>query len=437
MKSAERDIPTASPSRLHRGFARSRGEALFPTRVARRSVGGAVRRTLSGPLGQDTLIASLLTTASLIGLLVHLHVDLPEGGTDAMNRTLDTQGIILALLQTVPLAWRRVAPVIVLAVCSSAMFLFFFLGYLPSFASFGFLLALYTVAAHRDRPISIPAALASAAVVLMLLIGSKEPFELDAMFAEGLIVGAVWFIGDGLRTKRTQVISLEDRAARLEHEREEATQKAVAEERQVIARELHDMVAHNVSVIVAQSAAAQRVMDTDPEEGRFALRSIEDSGREALVEMRRLLGLLRTDHDRPDARDPQQGLDDIGTLLSQVREAGLHVSLTVEGTPRPLPAGLDLSAFRIVQEALTNVLKHAGAASAAVEIRYERSSLHLTISDNGSGFVEGDPDALRARYGHLGMGERVGLFGGSLRVGPRLGDGYEVVVALPLDTDPT
>jgi signal transduction histidine kinase len=435
MKSVQRDIPTASPSRPSRGIARSRGEALFQTPVARRSVGDRVRRTLSGPLGQDTLIASLLTTASLVGLLVHLHVDLPEGGTDVVNPPLDTLGLVLALLQTVPLVWRRVAPVVVLAVCSVAMFLFFFFGYLPSFASFGFLLALYSVAAHRDRRISIPAALASAAVVLLILISSREPLELDAIFAESLVVGAVWFIGDGLRSKRSQVTSLEDRATQLEHEREEAAQRAVAEERRVIARELHDMVAHNVSVIVAQSAAAQRVMDTDPEEGRFALRSIEDSGREALVEMRRLLGLLRTDHDRPDVREPQQGLDDIGTLLSQVREAGLHVGLTVEGTPRSLPAGLDLSAFRIVQEALTNVLKHAGPATAAVRIRYERSSLHLTISDNGSGLAERDPDPLRARFGHLGMRERVGLFGGSLRVGPRLGDGYEVVVSLPLDTD--
>ncbi len=112
-------------------------------------------------------------------------------------------------------------------------------------------------------------------------------------------------------------------------------------------------------------------------------------------------------------------------------------SLTVEGTPRPLPAGLDLSAFRIVQEALTNVLKHAGPATATVRIRYERSRLHLTISDDGSSPVERDPDPLRARYGHLGMRERVALFGGSLRVGPRLGDGYEVVVSLPLDADPT
>jgi signal transduction histidine kinase len=437
MKSAERDLGTLSQARIDGDLARPRTGGLFAPSAPRRYVDGAILRVLSRPIGQDTLIALLLTTASLIGLLVHLHVDLPEGGADRSNRPLDTLGVVLALLQTVPLTWRRVAPVVVLAVCSSAMFLFFYLGYLPSFASFGFLLALYTVAAHRERRISVPAALGSAAVALMLLIGSREPFELDVIFAEGLVIGAVWFIGDGLRTKRTQVSTLQDRATRLEHEREEAAQKAVSEERRVIARELHDMVAHNVSVIVAQSAAAQRVIDAQPEEGRIVLRSIEESGREALVEMRRLLGLLRTDHDRPDVRDPQRGLDDLAGLLSQVREAGLAVGLTVEGTPRPLPAGLDLSAFRIVQEALTNVLKHAGAGSTSVRIRYERSSLHLTISDDGSGPVEGDPDPLRARYGHLGMRERVGLFRGSLRVGPKPGGGYEVAAALPLDADPT
>ena len=400
------------------------------------SGGGAFRRAISDPLVQDTLIAASLTAASLVGLLVHLHLDIPEGATDTTNRTLDTLGLALALLQTVPLVWRRVAPVAVLAVCSIAMFFFFFLGYLPSFASFGFLLALYTVAAHRDRRISIPAAVASAVVVLLILFESREPIELDAIFAEGLVVGAVWFIGDGLRVKRSQVISLEDRATRLEHEREEAALRAVAAERRVIARELHDMVAHNVSVIVAQSAAAQRVFDADPEEGRVALGSIEDSGREALVEMRRLLGLLRTDDDRPDVRAPQPGLNDLEALLSQVREAGLPVTLMVEGTPRPLPAGLDLSAFRIVQEALTNVLKHAGPASAAVVIRYGESVLDLKISDDGWGSGTEDPDPLRARYGHLGMRERVGLFHGHLRVGPRLGGGFEVVASLPLDADP-
>jgi signal transduction histidine kinase len=395
-----------------------------------------VRRAISGPLTQDTIIALLLTVASLIGLWSHLQVDLPEGAGEA-DGGLDAIGIILALLQTVPLIWRRVAPVAVLAVCSTAMFMFFLLGYLPSFASFGFVLALYTVAAHRDHRVSIPAAIASATVMLMILVVSEEPIEIDTIFAEVVIVGAVWFIGDGLRAKRSQVITLEDRATRLETEREEAAQKAVAEERRVIARELHDMVAHNVSVIVAQAAAAQRVYDVRPNEGRTALHSIEDAGREALVEMRRLLGLLRTDHDRPDVRDPQQGLDDLDTLLSQVREAGLPVELRVEGTPRPLPAGLDLSAFRIVQEALTNVLKHAGPARAAVVIRYGDDRLDLTITDDGRDFDDEDGEPWRARYGHLGMRERVGLFRGELRVGPRRGGGYEVVASLPLNAEPT
>jgi signal transduction histidine kinase len=393
-----------------------------------------LRRACSEPLVQDALIASLLTAASLVGLLAHLHLDLPEGAIESRNRALDLLGVALALLQTVPLVWRRVAPVAVLAVCSIAMFLFFLLGYPPSFASFGFLLALYTVAAHRNRRISIPAAIASASVALMILIVLREPIEFDAFFAEGLVVGAVWFIGDGLRLKRSQVISLEDRATQLEREREEAAERAVAQERRLIARELHDMVAHNVSVIVAQSAAALRVYDRDPGAGRAALRSIEDAGREALVEMRRLLGLLRTADDRPDVRDPQRGLRDLGTLLSQVREAGLPVTLTVEGTPRPLPVGLDLSAFRIIQEALTNVRKHGGPATASVVVRYGRSSLDLTIADDGCGSAA-EEDPFRARYGHLGMRERVGLFGGQLEVGPKPTGGYEVSVRLPLEAD--
>jgi signal transduction histidine kinase len=405
-------------------------------RVAHGTFAGLLQRPISDPLVQDTLIATLLTSASLLGLLVHLNVDLPEGGGDAPGRGLDALGIGLALLQTVPLAWRRVAPVAVLAVTGTAILMFFAYGYVPSFASFGFLLALYTVAAHRDRRISVRAAIASAVLFLTILAIGKEAFELDAIFSEFLLVGAVWFIGDGLRIKRGQVTRLEDRATRLEREREEAAEKAVAEERRVIARELHDVVSHNVSVIVAQSAAAQRVFDGHPEEGRAALRSIEDSGRAALVEMRRLLGLLRTDDDRPQSRITPHGLDGIELLLSQVRDAGLRVELTVEGTPRRLPAGLDLSAFRIVQEALTNVLKHARPASAAVMIRYGESSLDLEILDDGWDVDVDDGDPSRAKYGHLGMRERVGLFGGQLRVGPRLGGGYGVVASLPLDPEP-
>jgi signal transduction histidine kinase len=382
-------------------------------------------------------VAIALTVAALIGMLAHLHVDLPEGGGDSGYRSADALGVALVLLQTLPLIWRRKAPVLVFCVCSAAMIAFFLLGYFPSFASFGFVLALYSVAAHRERTISIPAMLAAGTVVFGILIATGESVEIDTIFVEGIVVGAVWFIGDGLRVKRGQVVTLEDRATRLEREREQAAQRAVAEERRVIARELHDMVAHNVSVIVAQAGAAQRVYESRPEEGRSALRSIEESGREALVELRRLLGLLRTDQDRPDVRDPQQGLGDLEVLLAQVREAGVPVELRIEGSPRPLPAGLDLSAFRIIQEALTNVLKHAGPARAEVRIRFEDDRVQLMITDDGWGADAVERDPARARYGHLGMRERVSLFRGELRVGPRPGGGYEVAASIPTDAEPS
>lgn len=401
-------------------------------RAARGPRGGGA---LSSPLVQDALIASLLTAVSLVGLLEDLELDLPADGKEARHRTVDTLGFVLALLQTVPLVWRRRVPVAVLAVSTSAMFLYFTLGYPPSFASLGVLLALFTVATYRARRISIPAAIATGGAVLSILVVSTDPIAIDTVLAGCVVVGAVWFIGDGLRVKRCQLVLLEDRAARLEGEREEAALRAAIHERRVIARELHDVVANNVSVIVAQSAAAQRVFDADPEEGRSALNSIEGSGRDALIEMRRLLGLLRTDDARPDGRDPRRALDGVEALLAQVREAGLPVELTVQGQPRPLPPALELSAYRIVQEALTNVMEHAGHARATVTIHYGTSSLDLTIADDGLGSVAGNADPGSTTYGHLGMRERVGIFKGQLRVGPRRSGGYEVVASLPLDTD--
>ncbi len=427
MNRAEREPPRA-------GLRERRSLEASGTPLSEVAVAGP--RRLSDPFIQDTIIASLLTVASIVGLLENLQFDLPEGGTDARHRTLDTLGFSLALMQTVPLAWRRVAPVAVLTVSASAMFVYVALGYLPSFATFGFLLALYTVAAHRERRISIPAALASGGVVLAILSMSRLPVELDRIFADFVVVGAVWFIGDGLRVKRGQVRSLEDRATRLERDREAAALRAAAQERRVIARELHDVVANNVSVMVAQSAAAQRVFDADPEEGRTALSSIEGSGRDALAEMRRLLGLARTDDDRPGEGHPRQGLHDIESLVAEVRSAGLPVELVVEGEPRPLPPGLELSAFRIVQEALTNVMEHAGPARATVTIGFGASALDVTIADDGRRPVAGGADPVRTRYGHLGMRERVGFFDGHLRVGPRRGGGYEVVASLPLESDP-
>jgi signal transduction histidine kinase len=392
---------------------------------------------------QDSLVAGVLTATSLVGVLVHLHVDLPEGGEDVTVRSLDALGLVLILLQTVPLAWRRRAPVLALAVTMTALFVYSVDGYFTSFAALGFLVALYTAAAYRERSVSIPAGIAAAFVVLLILLMQKEPVEPDAVLAECLFVGAAWFLGDGLRIRRGQVLMLEDRASRLEREREERADRAVTEERRVIARELHDVVAHNVSVIVAQAGAAQRISGSQPREALAALGSIEHAGREALVEMRRLMGLLRPDAERVTKRTPQPGLDELDALVEQVGEAGVPVLLTVEGEPRPLPVGLDLSAYRIVQEALTNVLKHSHPSRVDVVVRYRPRSLELTITDDGAGPhepappIEGvdDDGAPRIRYGHLGMHERVALFGGELSAGPVADGGYRVWATLPTDEE--
>jgi signal transduction histidine kinase len=384
------------------------------------------------PLVQDTLIAVLLTAASLVGVVTHLQVDIPEGGSDVNGRGLDTLGIGLILLQTIPLMWRRRAPVLVLSMTAASLFLFSLLGYFRSLAAFGFLVALYTVAAHRERRTSIPAGTACVVVVFLILLMGKEALEPDALIAEYLFVGAAWFLGDGLRIRRGQVLLLEDRATRLERDREEQTQRAVAAERRVIARELHDVVAHNVSVIVAQAGAAQRIFGSQPEEALTSLGAIEHMGREALVEMRRLMGFLRTDTDQEATRSPQPGLNNLEALVGQVRETDIPVMLRIEGIPRAVPAGLDLSAFRIIQEALTNIVKHAGPARAEVVVRYGESRLELMIADDGSGPTS-DPDSTRPRYGHLGMRERVALFGGELRVGAGPRGGYQVEASLPLD----
>jgi signal transduction histidine kinase len=422
----------SSRSRISTTISGLEGSAIGATIV---SFVRAAASALTKPGVQDGLVAAAVTGTSLVGVMVQLHVDLPEGGGDVTQRSLDAFGIVLVLLQTVPLAWRRRAPVLLLCVTSAAMFLYFELGYLPSFASLGFLVALYTVAAYRDRRTSVLACIGAIVVVLLILAIGREPVDPDAVIGELLIVGGAWSLGDGVRSRRGQVMRLEDRASRLEREREERAAQAVAQERRVIARELHDVVAHHVSVIVAQAGAARRIFGSHPELAPPALDAIDHIGREALVEMRRLMGFLRTEAELAAARSPQPGLRNVDVLLAQVREAGVPVTISIEGDAVPLPAGLDLSAFRIIQEALTNVLKHAGPARADVVIRYEESALVLIVVDDGPGSVRNGSHASPG-YGHLGMRERVALFGGQLRVGHRPRAGYEVLATLPLDREP-
>ncbi len=222
---------------------------------------------------------------------------------------------------------------------------------------------------------------------------------------------------------------LEDRASQLEREREERARVAVAEERARIARELHDVVAPSVSVIVVQAQATQRLIDGEQYEVRQALGSIETSGRQALVELRRMLGILRRSGEEP-ALSPQPGLRHLDALIEQFRESGLPVELSVEGEAKPLSPGMDLTSYRIVQEALTNTLKHAGPARAWVAVRYQGEEVELEVIDDGAGTGQGGGSG----HGLIGMHERVGLYGGTLKSGKREGGGYFVRARLPLNT---
>jgi signal transduction histidine kinase len=217
------------------------------------------------------------------------------------------------------------------------------------------------------------------------------------------------------------------RARMAEREREVAAREAVVEERARIARELHDAIAHNVSMMVVQAGAERRVLAPEQSSTREVLETVEQIGRGALTEMRRLVGMLRSDAGDPLAPNP--GLRDVSTLVAQVREAGLPVELAVEGEPRELPVGLELSAYRIVQEALTNALKHAGDAHATVRIVYGPDSLELEIVDDGSGAAA---PVASGGHGLVGMRERVALYGGRFEAARRAGGGFAVKVLLPV-----
>jgi signal transduction histidine kinase len=237
-----------------------------------------------------------------------------------------------------------------------------------------------------------------------------------------------WVTGIGLRRRTEHAAALEERAILLEQRRDEEARIAVAEERARIARELHDVVAHSVSVMTVQASGVRRLLKPEQEREREALETVERTGREALAEMRRLLGVLR-ESDGSAELAPQPGLAHLDELIEQVRGSGLPVEVTVAGDRKPLPPGVDLSAYRIVQEALTNVRKHAGRASASVELRYRADRLELEIANDGSSVVRTDGSG----HGLHGMRERAQVCGGTLEAGPRPEGGFAVRATLPLD----
>jgi signal transduction histidine kinase len=238
-----------------------------------------------------------------------------------------------------------------------------------------------------------------------------------------------WFAGRALATRAEQTRILRARVAEAEQARAETAQRAAAEERARIASELHDVVAHSVSVMVVQSSGVRRLLKEDQHRERDALLSVEQIGRQALTEMRRMLGVMRTGEEAPASLTPQPGLQHLDHLIAQVVEAGLPVTLRVEGERPQLPPGVDLSAYRIVQEGLTNALKHAPGSRAEVIIRFDDNKVNLEIADDGTEVAVEDG----LGHGLVGMRERVALYGGTLEAGPREGGGYVLRAELPLE----
>ncbi|GGO25125.1 two-component sensor histidine kinase [Microbispora rosea subsp. aerata] len=386
------------------------------------------------PLVSDSILAVVLTAASLWWILA---TGPAEAGwlPSAPPRPADALNLALAAACTLPVALRRSRPlVLAVAVCVPETALNM-LHYDPGLSAVGKLVLLYSVAAYRGLALSLIALV----VFLFDYVAGAAAGILAPSWTDHVIVTAVlllcWVCGRAVRLRRAYLAELVQRADRLERAREADTRAARAEERSRIARELHDVVAHHVSVMTVQAAAARKMLDVKPDVARDALTAIEEMGRTAMAEMRSIVGVLRT--DGPAERGPQPGMDDLPALVEQMREAGLRTELSIEGERRSLPPGVDLAAYRLVQEALTNSLRHAGpAARAWVTVRHEPNELTVHVEDDGRGAAEESLRIGGKGHGLVGIRERVALYGGVLRIGPRIGGGFEVHARFPLKHSP-
>jgi signal transduction histidine kinase len=371
-------------------------------------------------LGQlsPRMVDVALTAA--VGVLV-LSTTIPSG----IEQDRALLGLVFGLAATLPLLVRRRRPFAALAVTLAAAIA------TPVDGQYIFPIAvvLYTVGATRSWEAAIAAGVAPVAAAFIYILAGGPEFTTDDLFAVGLACAVSAGLGLFVQSRRVSFAALEERAERLDRERELLAERAVADERLRIAQELHDVVAHNVSLMVVQ---AQALGATVPGERVAAsTSSIAQLGRDAMAEMHRTLKLLRGggDDDRTERRAPQPGLADLGALLERSRAAGLRIELAVEGDSRTLTQSVDLSAFRILQEALTNVVKYAARAHTTVLVGYRDDALELTVTDSGNGTAAHEPAP--GGHGLIGMRERAALFGGTLTAGARGDHGFEVHAILP------
>jgi signal transduction histidine kinase len=367
------------------------------------------------PVAVDAVLSVVVGVVTVVSIAV--------ADSDDPTERMTWWAWALVAVQVVPLVWRRRAPLAVLLVSGLAS-LAFGMANLPDPAiQFTLALALYTVAAYRCRSVSVP--------VILLFVGvGALGFVLDdqadlADVAVNYLVGiGAWVVGDSTRSQR-------ERTAWLAQRQQDEALRAAAEERVRIARDLHDVVAHHISVIVVQAEAAQEVLAAHPERAEGAMTTVADTARSALGELRRMLGLLRSE----SGRAPQPDLTAVEDLVASVRGAGLAVELRTTGPARPVDGVVGVTAYRIVQEALTNVLRHAEARRACVDLVFEDEALVVRVADDGRGPAaagKGGPDGGGGGQGLVGMRERVAVLGGRLEVGPAPGGGFAVDARLPL-----
>jgi signal transduction histidine kinase len=386
-------------------------------------------RTTVWPLVQHYWFDALIVVAAIGGAAEMIA---RRDASDAPTSPLVIAVILEAGLTLVLLARRRFpfgAPV---SMFVAAAVISFWDGAIVTFTLAGFLSALAAafliglLEERRQALVGLVVMLAALPIIIW-----HDPSRAGGDFVFTLLLFAiVWLFAFGLGRKLEQARVAEERAARIERQRAEEARAAVAEERARIARELHDVVGHSVSVMTVQASGVRRLLKPEQEREREALLVVEQAGREALAEMRRLVGVLRRPEEAP-ALAPQPSLQHLDRLVEQAREAGLPVDVQIEGEATELPAGLDLTAYRLVQEALTNAIKHAQATRADVIVRYGDGVVELAVTDDGHGSSDGSADS--GGHGLVGMRERVAVYGGELEAGPKPGGGFALRARLPLN----
>ncbi len=393
------------------------------------------RWTLDPRVLVDLVVAAVVAVLSVVEVAATSAEPLPG------ERTADAIAYTLVVAGSIVLVWRRRIPIAVLAVVTAVLISFWLRGHAALLSVLG-LPALYAVAAHCENRRRAWWAMASASVILLVaasvsVLDRPDGFAFLQLLSIAAFLAAAVAAGVLIRNRERIFVDTERRAAAAEADRLAEAERAVIRERSRIAREMHDVVAHAMSVVAVQAAAGREIVHANPDKAAEVFAKIEAVGRESLTELRRMLGVLRDTGDVEASLSPQPGIADISAVVDESSAIGVSTKLVVEGQQRPLAPGIELAAFRIVQEALTNVRKHAGAtASATVHISYETDVLVVEVTDDGRGAAT-SLSGVGTGNGLIGMRERVEIYGGQFTSGPRRGGGYAVRATLPIVSNST